>query len=319
MSLPRAVALKVERAHQLAASAAAARSTTLPAAPEGVTPAPSPTPQHAAGADVEALQRQLADTQENLRKANERFDTLRAKYDAEVPRAAADLRKLREELKTAQERTTELEALAARKFESGDISSLTDTERQLMGPDMVAASAKIAREVATSMVDARMKPLTDRVDQFERMSDTAYFLALDDGAPNWEAVNNDPKFLAWLNEVDPTTQRVRMDLIKRAEASRQGNRVVEIFRAFLEKREIGAPTPKVPADDPLSKRVDPPVGGSSTPDPVGDDANKRIWSRAEVAKFYDDKRKGVWRGKEAEARMIEQEIFAASKSGRVRG
>lgn len=316
--LPAAVRRRADEATRLLTESAA----RLNGAPQPAPANPQPTPSlPAAGADVATLQRQLADTQENLRKANERHDTLQAKYNAEVPRAAADLRTVRTDLQKAQARNQELEQAMQRRVEAGDVNSLTEEEKKLLGPAMMTSMAKIAGEIVARAVDSsldkRLQPMNDRIDQFARMSDAAYYATLDDGVPNWEVVNDDPKFAAWLNQVDPTTQRTRMDLLKRAEAARQGNRIVEIFRAYTEQREIGAPSaPAQPVPHSLDTRTDPPPGGSAQPDL--DTQGRRIWKRSEIKGFYADKARGQYRGKEQEARNLELDIFAASKESRVR-
>lgn len=316
--LPAAVRRRADEATRLLTESAA----RLNGAPQPAA-VPQPIPSSpAAGADLATLQRQLADTQENLRKANERHDTLQAKYNAEVPRAAADLRTAKTDLLKAQARTQELEQAMQRRIETGDVNSLTDEEKKLLGPAMMLSIAKIAGEVVTRVVDSdlskRLQPMNDRIDLFERMSEAAYWAVLEDGVPDWERVNDEPKFTAWLNQVDPTTQRTRMDLLKRAEAARQGNRIVEIFRAYKEQREIGAlSAPANPAPNPLEQRgIDPPPGGSAQPEL--DAQGRRIWKRTEIKAFYSDKAKGKYRGKEAEARDLELDIFAANKEHRVR-
>lgn len=315
MALPQAVARRAEAASALLREAETRRQPAAPSA----TPAPAATPASPAAADVATLQRQLTDTQEQLRKANARYDALQSKYDAEVPRAAADLRDAREKLKTANDRVTELEALLKRKVEAGEVTSLSKDEIDLMGPAMVAATSKIAREIIEASLDTRLKPINERFDQYERQSEAAYFATLNEGVPDFDVQNNDPAFIAWLNETDPVTQRIRFDLLKRADGARQGNRVVEIFRAFKEGREIGASS-QPPPPNPLEHRQNPPEGGGGGQPDLKDDKGKKIWQRAEIKAFYDAKARGEYRGpeKQARAREIEQDIFAAQKEGRIR-
>lgn len=319
MALPAAVLAKATRAHELQAEAIARRAGAPAAAARPATPAKPAAPQPAA-ADVPTLQRQLADAQELLRKANLAHDTLRGKYDAEVPRLSGQARQLNTDLTKATARNTELEGLLAAKFDAGTFNSLTAEDRQLAGDGLVTVIGKIAREAATHVVTTSIKPLSDRVGEFERMDEDRYFLTLDELAPDWLAQNEDPRFMAWLQQFDPTTQRPRLDALKRAEGAKQGNRVAEIFRAFREGREIGALTPAAP-DVNAALRVgeDPPAGGGSVIDFPVDEHGKRIWTGAAIKQFYADKVRGKYRGKEAEARLIEEDIFAARSDGRLTG
>lgn len=303
MALPAAVTARANRANELVRAASGVPASTPAALP--------------AAADVASLQQKLNETQAELKKANDALATLQGKYNAELPRAAAELRQAKARAEAAEGRVKELETELKKKIESGDVTSISKEERALLGDGVVQATAKIAREAAESVFTSRIQPLTARVDEFARQSDEAYFVTLDQGCPTWEVVNNDQKFLAWLNAQDPASQRVRFDLLKRAEAARQGHRVVEIFNAYLEGREIGAPK-AAPAADPLAARAEPGPGGATVVDVTQTPDGKRLWKRSEIKRFYDEKRAGLWRGREAEAIATENDMFAAQREGRVR-
>jgi hypothetical protein len=49
-----------------------------------------------------------------------------------------------------------------------------------------------------------------------------------------------------------------------------------------------------------------------------DGAGKRVWTRAEIAQFYRDKSAGRFAKREAHAKKLEEDIFAAQREGRVR-
>lgn len=44
----------------------------------------------------------------------------------------------------------------------------------------------------------------------------------------------------------------------------------------------------------------------------------KVYTRVDVAKFFDDVRKGVYKGREQERDRIERDIFAAQREGRIR-
>jgi hypothetical protein len=48
-------------------------------------------------------------------------------------------------------------------------------------------------------------------------------------------------------------------------------------------------------------------------------ADKPIYSRADIAKFYDDKRRGLYAGRNADADNFEADLTAAQREGRIRG
>lgn len=308
MALPAAVAARANRASDLIREAETRRSG-MPAAATPATPA--------AAADAASLQKKLEDTLAELKKAQDALQTLQGKYNAELPRAQAELRKATSDLKSATEKAAKLDADLKKKIETGEVTSLTPEMRKLLGEDFIKGIVQIAREVVGNEVAARVQPLADQFDELQRMTEEGFFVALDQLVPDWAVVNDQPEFEAWLGQVDPGTKRQRMALLRNAEKARQGYRAVEIFNAFKEGREIGVP--KQPAgSDPLERRAEPGQGGGEEPNAEVDKDGKKIWAQSEIKKFYDDRRRGNYRGKEAEARSLEADIFAAQREGRVR-
>lgn len=304
--LPAAVREKAERANQMIANGgnrAAASSAPAPA-PTPPTPAqPAPT----GGGDVASLKAEIERLTKDLAAATSRYTVLQGKFNAETPRLQQQVRDLQEQLNEANTRLN-------RKVEPGDISGLSDDDVRLVGgPDVVKAFGKIAQQVASGEVDGRLKPVADSVKQLTQQTEANYFATLDSQVPNWEQQNDDPGFIAWLNDVDPGTKRLRFDLIKHAEQQRQGFRVAEIFKAYLEKREIGAQASAAPPVPPISP---PEGGGGDLPNVSGDD--KKIWRQSDIRAFYDAKRRGEYRDKPDEARAIESDILLASRENRVR-
>jgi hypothetical protein len=305
MALPAAAARGVEKA---AALIAAARPVPGNGNPPTTTPAPAQPAQPAAapGAeDVATLKAALEKAQRDLARLNNTSTAHgRARLEAE------------ERATKAETKVKELEEQIKRKVESGDVTGISDEERRLLGDDAVRATVKIAREVAAGEFDQRVRPLTERFDQFEKMTEAQYWATLDDLVPDWETINNKVEFKAWLGEVDMASGRTRLDLIRMASGAWHGYRVAEIFRAYKEGREIGAR--QDPTRAALETRTEPPPGGGNPP-PADVEAG-RIWKRSDIKQFYRDKREGKWKGKEKEieARTLEMDINAAYREGRIR-
>jgi len=60
-------------------------------------------------------------------------------------------------------------------------------------------------------------------------------------------------------------------------------------------------------------RAKPASGDSQVP------ADKPFITRAQISKFYDDKRRGFYAGREAQAAQFEADLTVAQREGRVRG
>jgi hypothetical protein len=313
MPLPEKVRRNAERAAELIKAQADAK--TPPAAAPAATPpvvaaAPTPAATPPAGETVESLKAKLEQANKDLAAANQRATVLRGKYDKELPAERAARA-------SAEARVKELDGQLARKVEAGDLNSLTDEDKKLAGADLLKVITKAAREVAAHEVDAKLKPLATRLTGFERLSEAQYDSLIDHEIPDFDAQNNDPQFLAWLQGADPATGRIRNDLLQDAHNAMQGYRTVEIFRAFREKREIGArqPTPLVPPG--AEPRLDPPRD-AGTPPPPADPLEGPVVYRVDISRFYREKREGKWKGREEEARKYELQISKALAENRVR-
>lgn len=303
MPLPSAVQKKAEIANSLIADAGKPPPAAATPATPAATPAqPAPTVESAA-----ELKAKLEQATKDLATANSRYAVLKGKFDNENPQ-------LKQQVKDLEKQKADLEAKIAQKYESGELTGLSDEDRRLAGEDLVKVIAKAAREVAASEFDARIKPFSENVTTLQRQSEANYYATLDSQVPDWELQNEDPNFIAWLNAVDPASGSLRFDLLKRAEQGRQGFRVADIFKAFREKREIGAQAPSVQASQPP---LDPPAGGEGEV-PNLEGGQKKIWLQSEIRGFYNDKRRGLYAGKDDEARAIEADILAAGREGRVR-
>jgi hypothetical protein len=312
MTLPAAVQKKVARAVELTTAAAAERlaAETPPAKPAASAQAPaSGTPATTPEQQLKDAQAKVQQLTESLAKAEQQNRVLKGKYDTEVPRLTV-------ELKTTQETVKELERKAA-PVKPGTVRSVTDAERTSFGEDLIALIAKSATEIAEDKIREHLKPYDERINVLSSQTEAQFFATLDALCPGWVEQNDLAEFNLWLNGEDPGTGRSRMDRIKRAEALKQGHLVAEIFNAFREKREIGARAPK-PETGPESQ-LTPASDGGNAPPPVEEETGK-IYTRAEVTQFYRDKREGKYRGKEGEAkaRVIELDLAAASREGRIR-
>lgn len=125
--------------------------------------------------------------------------------------------------------------------------------------------------------------------------------------PDWEDINKDQRFLAWLAEVDPVYGVPRQTALTNAANNLSADRVAAVFNAFTGPRHAA------PKTDPLDKQVSP--KGSAAPAPTTQQA--RTYKSSDVTKFYDDVRRGTYRGREAEAARFEAEINNALAEGRI--
>ncbi len=358
-ALPSAVRKQIKRANEIAdaimaerkaSDEAAAQPTSPPA--EGVTVEP---PADAAPtASAENAQPVAAPVQEAAEAKpvqavtsdwEQRYKVLQGKYNAEVPRLQRTTQDLTGQLNNLQQQLIHTQSLLAalgqnRSPATGDSNStsgyagklIKDEEVKAFGADLIDVVRRVAREEIAPAMDP-IKSVMDRVPQIEKqvsgvtaravVNDRQKFLGyLSDNAPEWTRLNEDEQFLDWLDQTDPFSGRVRIDLLKHAEASHDGPRAVAFFKAYQKEHATvtpPAPTPSAAAGTP--KKLEdfvapgaPKSGAGGTPNEAG----KRIYTKAEIGAFYDAVRRGFYRNKADEQRRIERDIFVAQTDGRVR-
>lgn len=224
-----------------------------------------------------------------------------------------------------------------------------DEEVKEFGADLVDLMRRVVREESATFIpeiDRRIAPVAQRVDQAAqtaqhaaqsaaRSSQQTVLDMLTERVPNWQQLNSDAEFLNWLDEVDPFSGAQRGALLQQAYQAHDGPRVVAFFSGFL--KEHAAVTPPAnqgqppagqqqqqvqqpAAQRPTQRTLDdfvapgtPKPGAANAPDGSG----KRVWSRAEIGKFYSDRSAGRYKDPK-EAAKIEADIFAAQREGRIR-
>ena len=131
-----------------------------------------------------------------------------------------------------------------------------------------------------------------------------FYSTLDKMVPDWEQINESDAFKAWLKEKMPLTASERQRFLEAAQKRFDVETVASFFTTF--KGESGVSympdTKTAPGNQPIVE------GGQET----------FIVTQAEIANFYDECKKGMWKGRETEARENEMKINRAIKEGRVR-
>jgi hypothetical protein len=148
---------------------------------------------------------------------------------------------------------------------------------------------------------------------------TTYYAELAKEVADWQTINNDPKFEAWLDGIEPLTGLKRAAILGDAFQAMDHRRTVAIFKSFQQETGASAPavpTPPEPPKEDLMAEVSP--GNSRAVTEPSLETDKKVWTTAEMSEFYTGVTRGDYRGREAEAKRIEAEIDAALIAGRVR-
>ena len=210
---------------------------------------------------------------------------------------------------------------------------VTDKDKSEYGEDMVEFARRVAREEMSPLAQA-VRMLMTKLDQVQTVvpvvknvaqaqAQTAsdrFYEQLTGRVADWREVNDNPKFHDWLLSPDPLSGLQRQTLLVDAHNNLDLERVVNIFQ--MGKQALGLerpPTATAPAKSSnvakLEKQIAP--GRASVASVPPQQAEKRTWSRPEIAQFFADKQRGKFKGREAEAQALERDIFAAQREGRV--
>jgi hypothetical protein len=167
-----------------------------------------------------------------------------------------------------------------------------------------------------------MKSIEDRLAKLEgsvqgvqqvaaKTSQDLFFDGLVSVVADWEAINVDEGFLEWLNETDQFTGATRMELLQHAFGKQDVGRTAAFFLEF--KRLYRNEPEPAQQSSKIAKLVAP--GKAKNSAARVESAGKRVWTRAEIAKLYSDKRENRITQKAFDE--FERDIFAAQNDGRI--
>lgn len=318
MALPRAVQEQADLADQMVAQIQgvppAKTDDTPPADPQPQDP-PADIPQQEVKPDVLP---ELPEVSEETWK--QRFVTMQGKYHAEVPRYAEQIRELTNTVNVLLTENNALREQITQRVDEKPASPVTDSEREAFGSDLVDLQERIAKSVAEPLMreietlKAKNKELEGRVGTVDKQASVtaqeAFFTRLGSVVPDWEVLDTDPRFLAWLDEIDVVYGVPRRTALQAAHGALDVARVAAIFNAF--KQSLPAPKPSPKQD--LSSQVAP--TRSRTAQVATDGHSEKVWTDADITRFYSDVRTGALT--EEDASRIEQEMQLALNEGRYR-
>lgn len=341
MSLPEQIQKQVDQAKAIIEQHYGPKSDAEAPAPAD-TPADSDEPEAAAPAaePVVAAQSQVAEQpqpsnpvtkteDENDATYAQRWRSLQGVYSAtkrqldETTQRIASLEQLLSQMQTAKVDASIPQPAA----------HVTDKDKTEYGEDMVEFARRVAREEMSPLAQA-VRMLMAKLDQVQTVvpvvqnvaqaqAQTAherFYDMLTSRVTDWREVNDNPKFHDWLLSNDPLSGLQRQTLLVDAHNNLDLERVVNIF--MMGKQALGlerpptatAPT-KAASVSKLEKQIAPGRASAATAPPQ--QAEKKLWSRPEIAQFFADKQRGKFKGREAEAQALERDIFAAQREGRV--
>jgi len=263
--------------------------------------------------------------------AEQRYRTLQGMYNADTARLRTENQQLGARLSQLEQLLSSLSAqsagTAARQPEQAqklvtdkdieeygdsiDVMRRVSREETLASQRRIAELEQLIRNMQTSVL-----PRVEQVAQRQAVTaEQSFWSDLTTAAPNWRDVNADPGFHTWLLEVDPLTGLSRQTYLDDAQRNLDSTRVASFFRMWqgISGQSV-AQSPRNAAASQLERQVSPGRGRSSgTPT----SEQPKTYTNADIAKFFDDVRKGAFKGREAERDRTERDIFAAQRENRI--
>jgi hypothetical protein len=276
------------------------------------------------------VEQRRSDTKSSEEAFEQRYRTLQGMYNADTGRLRAEnqhlssrvtqLEQLLSTLSTApsasQSAATEAERLVTAK-DIEDYGDSIEVMRRVTREEVSAANRRIAElEQLLRQVQTNIVPRVEQVAHRQAVStEQSFWNDLTSAVPDWRDINSDQRFHQWLLEVDPLTGFTRQSYLEDAQRNMDARRVAAFFRTWAGMSGQNTAQPNRNASDSeLSKQVVPGRSrGGSTPVST----TQKTYTAQDITKFFDDVRRGVYKGKEAERDRIERDIFAAQRENRI--
>ena len=170
------------------------------------------------------------------------------------------------------------------------------------GPEILDVIQRGARQTMAPILDRLAERDEQLREGLQRAAKTAIDRALDAAVPNWREINQDPRWIQWLNSLEPYSGYRRQDLLNDAVAQGDAGRVIAIFKGFIAEAGGQQGQASQPGQ-PLPRRAAQPTG--------------RVYSRQQILDMAARRRKGEF--SDEQWLRWEHELIRAANERRIRG
>lgn len=245
-----------------------------------------------------------------------KYHRLRGKYDAEVPRLHAQVKELSgyiDQLRaqTEQKREQPQEPKKAERL-------VTDAEINEYGEELVDLQRRIVREEIRGELDA-IKSENEQLKKMlmqtgSQVGEVTFEQKLHRLVSDFDQINNDPQWIAWLDTVDPILRAPRRVLAQDAFSKGDAEAVAHYVGLF--RGETGEPQEQQGRSAKraeLERQVQPTRTAAKAPTSKAG----KTYSRSDVEKMFQKVALLGSQQKHEEAKKLEAEIDAAFRESRV--
>lgn len=261
----------------------------------------------------------------------QKYRTLQGMYNKEVPRLRSENRDLHDRLTKMEELLATMNQAQEQATQQPEVQNLvSEKEIEEYGEDTVDMFRRLSREEylpymqklasleqMLNNLQSNVVPQVENVVKSQaRTAEERFWETLETSVPNWREINNNQDFQTWLLEYDPLVGNTRQSLLEQAQANMDASRVIQFFNTWnsLNQGSTSKATPN-PSKSELEKQVAPGKGRSAGKAPTSSES--RTYTPEDIKKFFEDVRKGEYKGREDERNRIERDIFSAQQQGRI--
>lgn len=264
----------------------------------------------------------------------QKYKTLQGMYNAEVPRLHQQNREMTQRIQhmeqllaslSSQSAPAQPEAVAqpTKLVTDKDVEEYgesIDMMRKVSREELGSVMSRLAQlETTLRQLQTNVVPQVQAVAQKQAVSAEQQFWAdLTSTVPNWREVNDVPAFQSWLLETDPLTGITRQTYLEDAQRALDARRVSAFFRTWLESTGQAVAQPQGSASTSSNSQLEKQVTPGRARNAGTPQTNKgKVYTPADITKFFNDVRSGKYKGREQERDRIERDIFAAQREDRI--
>jgi len=251
------------------------------------------------------------------------YKTLKGKYNAEVPRLQHQLSSLQEQMTEVLTRPAPTEEASTPSSSKGPAFAryLKKEEIEDYGEEILSMQARMAEGVAEGVLEKVVPGLANRIEYLESLisdnSASSFWDRVEQHVPNARQMNDDdPLWHLFLEKIEPNSGLSYQEIGDMAFNNGDSGRMVTLLKAYLSQSGVSVAGKD---DHPVKKEAPPVKPGkvAKKSERAPSKAKGKIYRESEVKKFYDDQAKGLYKGREEEAKKLEREIELAFDEGRI--
>ena len=321
MDLPKAIQAQLDEAAEIEKQLMQPETPPEPTDTEPVAePAPEPAPEVVPQSEPasEPKQEIQDDTWER------RFKTLAGKYEAETPRLHQQIRDLQTQIESQAKALIEMQSRPEPAPEPAKPLVTTDDEESF-GADLVNLMRRVATEATNSVADrlARLEAAASQINTLQQKvsevstsqaqtAEERFYAKITDAVPDWQEVDKDDRWLAWLAEYDPIVGAPRQTALNTAGEQLDSNRIIAMFNQWKALNVVPQQQAAAQTQAELQRQVAPSKSKATTAKP----ATEKFWSADEYERAFDPRLRATMSNDEVA--KLQAEADRAAAEGRVR-